>query len=1025
MISLLILGIGAASAASPPDAGAFAEAAVGEADVEVDAPADEEVASMRSDAAHVRDLIAGRLAPDVDPQTLFDVTLGDDRAIDLEAARLDLFLGDSGPDAAVRSISAGSSRGGARKQPLDASEIVSPALLAARLDLDRARLGFYRLGASQRSSILASHAAAGGDAAAVAAAADERAHEAELQREAALQAAKNAQSEGQRLVSTELARLLAVEGAQEKFETLLQEGRKTIAAGQEVTLRWQRQAQDARGPSSNAESTDLTYDDLRHALRGARDDLSVALDALSSGASGVPVAGPDPLAGREIDADVTAVRDERKRVAAEAQHLTVEEASLREDRAAQLLDEIDTLNRERLALLDFLSPDKRRAITGFTPAGLEQASSEVRQLTLILRYHRHVLSAWIASLRHPDRTVGRAVAGGAFGVFELCALVGAFVWWRRRSDALLRVLRSRAQSQDRLARLTEPSYGVRVLDFALHVHRPLEWLLLLLVLGWLLPNQVESILEVRVASSILTWTFGASFVIESINGLAGAPHAGLRTSVDVSALRLRSLRLVGRTIVAFGLVLVISSMVVGRGTIYEWVFSTCWLASIPILLILVRWWREVVFRRTDRVRKKSRFQQWVLANRAGWMSFIAATAGGVHLFAGGVIRAGRNWVGRFDVTRRFLAYLFRRELTKLGSERPRITITPLDPRAFADLGPETESAHWIGTDLDEQLAQLASRIRARRGGVIAIVGERGLGKTSALRKALGQRKDAILLDTPSAGVEALRAQLATSIGLGADASFEAAAQALEASPTLCGIFVDNAHRLVQPIIGGLATFDELLAIASKHCAKTTWVFTLDDVIWQFLELARGARPLFDEVIRIAPWRETDIVALLESRTEQAGLTPSFEHLLERLPAGADEIDKQEAIARRASDYYRLLWDYAFGNPSVALHMWRRSLGVDVNGTTCVQLFTAMDTSDFETLPDPAVFVLRAILQLSPAHATQIARATMLRGADVGEAIRYALARGYLEEHDGGYRVTWTWFRAMTLFLQRRHLLVIR
>ena len=47
---------------------------------------------------------------------------------------------------------------------------------------------------------------------------------------------------------------------------------------------------------------------------------------------------------------------------------------------------------------------------------------------------------------------------------------------------------------------------------------------------------------------------------------------------------------------------------------------------------------------------------------------------------------------------------------------------------------------------------------------------------------------------------------------------------------------------------------------------------------------------------------------------------------------------------------------------------------------------------------------------------------MIRLADVADALRYAASRGYIEERDGGYRVTWTWFRAITLFLQRKHLL---
>jgi hypothetical protein len=224
-------------------------------------------------------------------------------------------------------------------------------------------------------------------------------------------------------------------------------------------------------------------------------------------------------------------------------------------------------------------------------------------------------------------------------------------------------------------------------------------------------------------------------------------------------------------------------------------------------------------------------------------------------------------------------------------------------------------------------------------------------------------------------------------------------------------------------MGGLAAFDALLATASRHSSKTTWVFALDEVIWLFLQRARGARPLFDHVIHLQPWREEEIIFLLQARTEHVGLEPSFERLLEKLPPNADEIDKQEALARRASSYYRLLWDYAAGNPGVALHMWRRSLGTGDDGVTHVRFFQALDATDFESLPDPAVFVLRAVLQLAPAKPEEIARATMLNAADVAAALRYALARGYLEERDGRYTVAWTWFRAMSLFLERRHLLV--
>ena len=80
-------------------------------------------------------------------------------------------------------------------------------------------------------------------------------------------------------------------------------------------------------------------------------------------------------------------------------------------------------------------------------------------------------------------------------------------------------------------------------------------------------------------------------------------------------------------------VLLVSARLVGKGTVYSWVYSTCWFAAIPVFLILVRWWREVVFERVERVRRKSALQAWMLVNRSGWKSFFAAMVAAVQLFA--------------------------------------------------------------------------------------------------------------------------------------------------------------------------------------------------------------------------------------------------------------------------------------------------------------------------------------------------------------------------------------------------------
>jgi hypothetical protein len=1029
-----LIALTLSTSASAEDGGSVADARRGSADATaadavVEDPAE---AAYANEMREVRDLMAGRLAPAVDPATLFEVSLHDDDAVRVDAERLRRLLAQVEVDAGARHVKKGAASVGPSRAPRGAdagSRDAAPLdaeLWGARLGLDRARLAFYELPSARRRALLATHEKARPDAGAPPSEAELRARAAEQERQAALRSAQSARTEAARLVSTELARLLKVERAQAEFSADLAKRRKDVTALGDATLSWEQRGLEAREhPGSTA---DETYDDLRRALRAARDSLSGALTELAAASSGVPVAGPNPLADLGVAVDTGAATAERGRVDAEASRLAGAEDGVRWERAEALFDQIDSLNHERLALLSDLTPAKRDAVTGFTSAGWDQAASEVRQLSLVLRYHRHIVGRWLLALRHPGRALEPVLAGGVFHAFEWMLAIAAFAWWRRRAKPLLAAIRQRAREEDRLARLASPSPATRALDFVVQVHRPIEWLVLLLALQWLLPAATQQLLEVRVFTVLMTWIFGASLVVDAINAVAGAERGGsaLRPGeINTAALRLRSLRLVGRVVVVFGLILGISAMLVGRGTVYSWVFSTCWLAAAPLLLVLVRWWRDVVFNRTERVRKPSRVQRWVLGHRVGWASFVAATAGGAYLFGSGAARAARNWVGRFVITRRALAYLFRRQLGKRENTQ---AVGQIAAAAFDSLGPEMPPAHWVENDSDAAIDRLALRIRERRGGVVALVGERGMGKTSTLgRLRRDEAGDMLLLGSPRGDLGALRAGLADGLGppLSPTATFGEVVAALAASPTKGAVLVDDAHRFVKPVVGGLADFDAILEAANRHAGNLTWVFAFDDVVWPFLARARDSRPLFDDVIPLERWSEAHIVSLLRSRTEQSGLAPSFEQLLEPLPATADEVDRQEALAQCEADYYRLLWDSARGNPGVALHMWRCSLGTDAAGRAAVRAVTALDARELERLPDPAVFTLRAVLQLEPASAERIATGTMIHLADVTDALRYATSRGYVEERDGGYRVTWTWFRTITLFLQRRHLLVTR
>ena len=119
----------------------------------------------------------------------------------------------------------------------------------------------------------------------------------------------------------------------------------------------------------------------------------------------------------------------------------------------------------------------------------------------------------------------------------------------------------------------------------------------------------------------------------------------------------------------------------------------------------------------------------------------------------------------------------------------------------------------------------------------------------------------------------------------------------------------------------------------------------------------------------------------------------------------------------------MLWDHVRGNPGLALEAWRASLAEDITGHVRVRPLQVPDASVLETLPDSLLFILRAILQLGPAALDDVAQATRLTTSQVLDAVRFGEMHGVLAKTDERVTVTWQWLRAVTLLLERRHLLV--
>lgn len=1006
---------------------------------------------FRHQARQISDFLAGRLDGAVDPQSLFDVPMdASEQKMEVERARLELLLrGGVSPKAAARAPgdptqSTDRSGPGAKPSPsevepsLASAPVKMPDTAAwrARLALDRARLAFYGLPAPQRAALVRQHEALKEQAKRVdhdeaLGQAEADARRAERQQREALEAARRSRTEAARLVNEEHARLLSVTRQQAEYETRLIQRQAELDVRNEAVLGWRRRVSELTAPGhlEGASAVDEAYIALRVTLRHARQLLADTLGSTGQSAERVPRAGADPLVDLPSDADRSVAVEQRITVTAKARELIRAEQALEAEEARQLMSEVETLNRLRLELLGSLSAEKRDSILGFGPAGWDQAVAEVWQVVLTARYHLHAAFDWFAAIRSGDRR-GRSAWLAFVLVLKWALPIGLFVWSRRRADGVLdRWLRERRQ-QTRTRRdgdWFEVDYAERLVEFLRRVRRPLEWLLLVGLVTWLIPAEMKDLLEVRLLSRVLLWVFGGLFVVLAIDALASADV--LRSSVPATArLRLRSLRLVGRAIVAFGLPLSLSDLLVGQGTVYSWVFSSCWFVAVPLLFVIVSWWRPYIFERFTRMRKPNAFESWVLAQRsptansfASALSSVAAVAGGVYLFVLGTWRIVRSRVLTFELTRRLLAYLFRRDLSKKARAAPDRAYTPLAADVFRALGPEVANVNPVRSAADAQVQAVVDRIKGAGGGAIAIVGERGSGKTTLIERIVSQCPDLVAVTCDADGLPGLRVQLTRALGLSPTTTLELAAQRLDERVGERALLIDDAQYLIRPMMGGLAAFDGVLELFRRYSRNSTWVLAFDEAIWRFIERSRGKQPLFDEVIRLSAWSEDAIVRLITQRNEAAGLEPDFNHLAIDLPTDADEIDIREAVRRTEASYYRLLWDYASGNPGVALHFWRRSLGVGASGQVLVRLFDAPQTAQLDALPDSSAFVLRAIIQLGWAAPEDIARVTSLPIAQVEDALRYGNQHGCFELDGERYRVNWDWFRAVTRLLERRHL----
>jgi hypothetical protein len=109
-------------------------------------------------------------------------------------------------------------------------------------------------------------------------------------------------------------------------------------------------------------------------------------------------------------------------------------------------------------------------------------------------------------------------------------------------------------------------------------------------------------------------------------------------------------------------------------------------------------------------------------------------------------------VSSFDLSRRVLAYLFRRGMSQRADAATRVRYEPLPNDTFRALGPSSPSKEIVPSVADEQVDEVIRRIDAPGGTLFALVGERGAGKSTLLRRIATKSHDVEFVECPRSGL---------------------------------------------------------------------------------------------------------------------------------------------------------------------------------------------------------------------------------------------------------------------------------
>ncbi|TNF21474.1 MAG: ATP-binding protein, partial [Vibrionaceae bacterium] len=554
-------------------------------------------------------------------------------------------------------------------------------------------------------------------------------------------------------------------------------------------------------------------------------------------------------------------------------------------------------------------------------------------------------------------------------------------------------------------------------------NKAIAWLIAI-TLSLQVLSAIKSLQHLVYLEIFIWWIWGGAIAVSLI--LEFTYRSSHTSNKALIALRLSTIRRIVWTVIITGVVLQLSMRTLGKGTIYTWILTTMYLWFLLMIISVLSLWRERIFAVVEKTPDKPLWVMWAMGKKNTLLLRIPATlVAMVWLTLNGIERRLIAALSNYTFFSQALAYLFRieaaKQTTNIAADQNYVRVR--GDETFEYILPGSFDSVLVDY-ASEEMKQLSRYLLTDSPAICVVTGERGVGTTTLLYKILNKVKNAepLYLSCPYSGYNELLSLLALSLGLDEDATEVQILAYLRKSEQTYLIAVDNAQRLVKPMVGGLSSLMRLTNLLRRSKKNHRVVMALEKSSWRFVDRARGERLLFDWVTVLPRWSEKQLAELLDSRINPDVEHPvSFDGLVVPKQWGQEESSDEE---RAKQGFYRILWHYSDGNPTVALRFFRRSLNRNKETQqVVVRLFHTPESQELEKMPKPMLAVLRSIVQLEIASPEELSECTQLTVPEVIGIMRYFESRGYIEWAEDKTRVSDHWYRTITNVLDRQHLLV--